>query len=91
MEAQAGVEGATLELYRTALAIRRNHLVDDESLEWLDLGGDVIAFRRGSGVVCVVNFGTEPVALPEGEILASSEGLVDGALTGNAGCWLLEP
>jgi alpha-glucosidase len=60
----------------------------DESLEWLDLGGDVIAFRRGSGVVCVVNFGERAVTLPDGEMLVSSEQIVDGCLPRDAACWL---
>lgn len=88
VEAQTGVEGSTLELYRAALEIRRRRLTEDESLEWLDLGDGVVAFRRGSGVVCVINYGEDPVAVPSGEVLLSSEPVVEGSLPGNAGCWI---
>ncbi|MDX1449634.1 MAG: glycoside hydrolase family 13 protein, partial [Acidimicrobiia bacterium] len=70
--AQSGVEGSTLELYRAALHLRREHFVNDEDLEWLDLGERVVAFRRGSGAGCVVNFGPEEVPLPDGDLLLAS-------------------
>ncbi len=57
--AQAGVAGSTLEMYRRALRLRAEHLKGDEDLEWLDSAKDVLSFRRGSGVVCIVNFGNQ--------------------------------
>jgi alpha-glucosidase len=69
--AQDGATGSTLELYREALRLRRESFVGDEEFEWLDLGADVVAFRRGSGVMCVVNFGP-PVDLPPGDVLLVS-------------------
>ena len=41
-------------------------------------GGDVIAFSRGEGFVCVVNFGADSAELPEGSVLLSSVALEDG-------------
>jgi alpha-glucosidase len=88
VEAQTGVPGSTLELYREALRLRTGHLRDDEDLEWLELGDEAIAFRRGSGLTCVVNFGEDELALPVGAVLLSSESLEGGRLPGNAAVWL---
>ncbi len=44
---QLGVEGSTLEMYRTALRVRRAEpSLGDGALEWLDHLGDVLAIRR---------------------------------------------
>ena len=88
VEAQQGVAGSTLELYRAALAARNTHMRNDEQLEWLDLGDEVIAFRRGSGAVCVVNFGTSPVALPPGEVIVATTTVTDGLPT-DATAWIV--
>ena len=52
----------------------------------VDLGADVLAFRRGPLTV-VLNCGTTSVALPEGELLLAS-GPVDGTLPGDTAVWL---
>jgi alpha-glucosidase len=88
VEAQKGVDGSTFELYRTALALRKQYLVDDEDLEWLDLGSEVLAFERGSGVKCIVNFGGDPIEVPAGELLVSSKPIVDGLLSPDAAAWI---
>lgn len=88
VEAQTGVAGSTLELYREAIAIRSKHLRDDEDLEWLELGDSVVAFRRGSGLTCVVNYGEDDLLLPDGAALLSSEPLEGRRLPGNAAVWL---
>ncbi|HEY5664055.1 MAG TPA: alpha-amylase family glycosyl hydrolase [Ilumatobacter sp.] len=86
--AQRGVEGSTLELYRAALAARSAHLAGDETLEWLSLGDDVLAFRRGSGVICVVNFGATTVELPPGRVILATTDVGDGLPT-DATAWVL--
>ncbi|MCW2962398.1 MAG: alpha-glucosidase [Thermoleophilia bacterium] len=66
-----------LSLYRTALHIRRAHPVTDTSrLRWLEAPADVIAFERTPELACVVNFGADPVPLPDGAevLLASAAG-----------------
>jgi alpha-glucosidase len=85
---QEGLPGSTLELYREAISLRRDHLLGDEQLEWLDLGEDVIAFRRGGGVACVVNYGANPVRLPDGEVILASDEIELGRLPGNVAVWL---
>ncbi|GAA1171203.1 alpha-glucosidase [Kitasatospora gansuensis] len=82
VEAQTGDPTSTLELYRSALTIRREHadLGAGTSVEWLETPADVLAFRRGS-FVCTVNAGAEPVriAAPGRILLSSTEAVaVDG-------------
>lgn len=89
VEAQDADPDSTLNLYRRALALRRT-LPDlrTDAFAWDPAdGGDVLAFRRG-GVLVVVNFGTEPVDLPAGEVLVASEPPVAGRLGPDAAAWL---
>lgn len=87
VEAQEGRQGSTLELYREAIKMRSRHLVGDEDLEWIDAGEDVVAFRRGSGVTCLVNYGAEPVPIPQGMVLLAS-GPVGDAVPSDTGVWV---
>ncbi|MEW2044870.1 glycoside hydrolase family 13 protein [Streptomyces sp. NPDC005476] len=89
VEAQDGVQGSTLELYRTALRLRRK-LLDGEELDWLrDTPPGVLAFARHDGWRCVTNLSREPVPLPPGEVLLSSVPLGDsGRLGPDTTVWL---
>ncbi|EYR61923.1 alpha-amylase [Actinotalea ferrariae CF5-4] len=89
VQAQDGVEGSTLELYREALRLRRE-LRGDESLEWLHDGEPTttLHLRRSSGWECVTNFSDAPVPLPAGEVLLASGPLGDGELPGETTVWL---
>ena len=80
VEAQEGVHGSTLELYRHALALRRE-LQGEESLSWNEglSSGDVLTFERPGGWLNVTNFGQEAVPLPSGEVLLASSQLETGA------------
>ncbi|POX46059.1 glycoside hydrolase family 13 protein [Streptomyces sp. Ru72] len=74
VEAQQGVPGSTLELYRTALAARRAHadLGAGDAVEWLKAPEGVLAFRRGD-FVCVANSTGEAVTIPAyGRVLVAS-------------------
>ena len=87
VEAQAGDPGSTLSFYREALTVRRTFAnTAGEEVELLGLGADVLAFRRGP-VTAVLNCGTAPVPLPEGEVLMAS-GPVDGTLPPDTAVWL---
>ncbi|WP_251094219.1 glycoside hydrolase family 13 protein [Streptomyces sp. Caat 7-52] len=78
VEAQDGTEGSTLELYRTALRLRRK-LLEGETLTWTPgAPGDVLDFARTEVWRSVTNLGTGPVPLPPGEVLLSSAPLPDG-------------
>lgn len=88
-EAQQGVDGSTLELYRSALSIRKDAFVSDGDIEWLDAPDGVIGLRRGSGAVCWLNLSGDPMPIgPEQNILLCSGELVDGALPANTAVWL---
>jgi alpha-glucosidase len=88
VEAQDGVEGSMLELYRAALRFRSRSLRDDEPLDWLDMGEDVVAFRRGNSFLTVVNYGPDPVALPHGEVVLASGELGNGKLPVDTAVWI---
>ncbi|MDT0379578.1 glycoside hydrolase family 13 protein [Streptomyces sp. DSM 42041] len=79
VEAQTGDPASTLELYRRALRVRREHpdLGAGDAVEWLPAPEGVLAFRRGA-FVCTANTGTRPVelpALPGRRLLSSRAGL----------------
>ena len=71
VEAQSADPASTLSFYRAALAARRGVVDAGDSVEMLDLGADVLAFRRGDLTV-VLNCGGTAVPLPAGEVLVSS-------------------
>jgi alpha-glucosidase len=86
---QAGDDSSTLALYRRALGIRRRFPVA-ETLTWLDLGADVVGFRRPNGWTSITNFGDSPAPLPPGRILLSSvPGPEPTAVPAEATVWLL--
>jgi alpha-glucosidase len=87
--AQEGVPGSTLELYRTTLEMRAKHLSGDESLEWVGSAPETLGFRRGAGVTVLVNFGRDPIPLPQGEVLVSSHNIVDGMLPPDSAVWVV--
>ncbi|MEV6984704.1 alpha-amylase family glycosyl hydrolase [Sphaerisporangium sp. NPDC051017] len=78
-EAQDADPASMLCLYRAGLRVRRGKL-GDGALRWLDAGENVIAFTRESGLACVVNFGAEPVALPENQGVVLASGPLEGEL-----------
>jgi alpha-glucosidase len=78
---------STLNLYRQALALRRQ-VFPGSDISWVDSEPSVVHFARADGVRCITNFGTEPVALPSGEVLLSSAHLDHGRLPGDATVWL---
>ncbi|MFI5792054.1 glycoside hydrolase family 13 protein [Streptomyces sp. NPDC051677] len=74
VQAQEGVAGSTLELYRSALRLRRSEpdLGAGEAVEWLKAPEGVLAFRRGE-FVCVANTTGESVRVPAyGRVLLAS-------------------
>jgi alpha-glucosidase len=90
VEQQAGDPRSMLELYRSALRLRRAEKgLGDGPLEWFDVAPDVLAFHRGDEFTCLVNLSPAAVALPAhaGVILASSD-LVDGLVAPDTAVWL---
>jgi alpha-glucosidase len=92
VQAQSAAPGSMLELYRTALHLRRTEPAlrsEREPMRWLPAEPEVLAFRRGDDVACVVNLSDAAVPLPEHDsVLLSSVPLEDGLLPGDAGVWL---
>jgi alpha-glucosidase len=87
---QESTPDSTLNLYRRALALR-GHLFAGTDLAWVASESSVLHFERPGGVWCVSNFGAEPIALPDGDVLLSSVQLVDGRLPTDATAWLRMP
>jgi len=79
-------DSSTLSLYRSALALRRK-LYESDELEWVDLAPGLLAFRRSPKWISITNFTDEPIAIT-GEVLISSDEVVDGMLPGNSTAWL---
>jgi len=98
---QRGVEGSTLELYRTLLRLRRELELGTRSLAWIEDGDDLgaehaegllsFALVAGGGdVVATVHTNTSsvPVRLPPGELLVSSGEHPGEHLPGDTTVWL---
>ncbi|MGW4650251.1 glycoside hydrolase family 13 protein [Kitasatospora sp. NPDC004289] len=88
--AQSGDPSSTLELYRSALRLRRAEPgLGEGPLSWLPAAPGVLAFTRPGGFTCVVNLsaGTVPLPTHEAVLLASSP--LDGAsLPTDTAVWL---
>ena len=81
--------GSVLTLYRAALALRRRlPELGDGTMSWRDAGPQVLALTRGTGFLCLVNLGPEPVAVPDGEVLLASGDLLDAGVPQDTAVWL---
>ena len=87
-DAQLGVAGSTLELYRRALALRAEHRLGLGRLEWIEGHGDAVVALRVGDVTVLANTGAVDVALPGGEILLSSAELAHSVLPPDTTVWL---
>jgi alpha-glucosidase len=84
-QSQDGDPASMLSFYRQALRLRRRlpeMATGAAALSWLDLGEDVLAFTRGTGLACVVNTGTGPVRLPAGDVVFASASVTSAPVTG---------
>ncbi len=87
VESQLADPDSTLSLYRRVIGLRRE--LRDADFAWIPTDPQVLAFRRGEDLTCVVNFGDAPAALPDhAEALIASARLEDGRLPGDAAVWL---
>jgi alpha-glucosidase len=89
--AQSADPASTLTLYREALRLRRTLPgLTDGLLSWRDLGDDVLAFDRGTGVRCVVNLSDRPASLAgQGRVVLSSGPLDREDLPTDTAAWLV--
>ncbi|MGW1293964.1 glycoside hydrolase family 13 protein [Streptomyces sp. NPDC002533] len=88
--AELGDPDSVLELYRTALRLRRAEpALGGGTLRWLHDDADVLAFTRGDGFLCLTNLSGAPVPLPAGaEVILTSSALDDGLLRPDSTAWL---
>jgi alpha-glucosidase len=87
-DAQSGVPGSTLELYRTALAVRAEHGLGLGELQWLPgYPETVVAFRNGD-IVVIANTGGDEPTLPEGVVVLASEALTGNTVPNDTAVWL---
>lgn len=93
VSAQSNDPGSMLSLYRHAIALRRSHLVGrGHDIVWPETGPGVLAFDRGGSFACVVNFGTDAVALERGAEVLIASGPLDGPnLPTDTAAWLIRP
>jgi alpha-glucosidase len=80
----------TLNLYRTAIALRRGLLTSDSTIAWCDSHPDLLHFRRSNGWECLVDFGHRPRTLPPAEVVLASEPLdpAAGTLPPDVAVWM---
>lgn len=89
VDKQDGVEGSTLELYRSALSLRHKYQTE-EKLRWVNhlFNRQVVHFVRPNGWQSITNFGEKAIKLPAGQVVLSSQPLVDGKIGPNTTVWL---
>lgn len=90
VEKQLADPDSTLAFYRRAFELRsRRAEFDGPTVEWLDSPADSLVFHRSGGLVCVLNAGSRPIPLPEGQVLLASVEVSDGTLPPDAAAWLV--
>lgn len=77
---QAGVDGSTLEMYRSALSLRRRYGLGSGTFSWADANDPaqgVLAFQNGE-LLIIANMGAAPVSVPSGfRVALTSEALTN--------------
>ncbi len=90
VDIETGVEGSTLEMYRSALRLRKELQLGHGDLTWLE-GTDTVAFTTtapGGTITVLTNLGATPVPAPDGQVLLSSGELVDGQVPADVTVWV---
>jgi alpha-glucosidase len=85
VEAQENESSSTLNLYRKAIALRKE-LGTSDDLSWIDSPQGTTVFRRGNWIVAT-NFSDKPAEQPTGEVILSSSG-DESRLAPNSTVWL---
>lgn len=90
---QIGRAGSTFELYRSLLALRRERGLGSGSLNFVDLGEDILAFdvtTDAGRTRVVVNLGVEPWSIPtDATVLIASDPAVTDTLATDRAVWLV--
>ena len=73
-DTQRGVAGSTLELYKRALKVRKDLGLGAGDFRWApEFENENSIAYVNKGVAVVANFGEEPVVLPKGELLLTTQ------------------
>ncbi|MEY2677114.1 MAG: hypothetical protein RL510_1134 [Actinomycetota bacterium] len=71
---QEGIPGSTLELYKHALKLRKELGLGHGSFDWVtEYTNENTLGYLNNGILVIHNFGREPIALPQGNLIASSQ------------------
>jgi alpha-glucosidase len=86
---QEGVEGSTLEMYKHALRLRKELGLGNGSFDWVPeyTNGTCLGYRNGD-VLVIHNFGVEAIALPVGDVIASSRNGASVGIEPDQTVWL---
>jgi alpha-glucosidase len=87
VDAQEGDPHSFLATFQRAIELRHSRGEFGGGVEFVEMGPDVVAFRCADGLLCVLNTGTEPVPLPDCDVLIAS-GPTDDGLAPDAAAWL---
>lgn len=91
VEKQRADAGSTLSFFRQAIELRRARAeFEGTAIDWLTAPADALIFRRrAGGLRCVLNAGSRPIPLPQGEVILASVPPAGGALPPDAAAWLV--
>lgn len=90
VEKQQADADSTWSFFQRALELRRGHAeFDGTDIVWLTAPRDALIFRRRGGLVCALNAGKRPLALPGDELILSSAPLMRGKLPPDSAAWLI--
>jgi alpha-glucosidase len=90
VDQQDGADGSTLEFYRAAIALRKQHSLGTGALGW-KIAGEHLLHVANRDIRVIVNFGREPLPVPHGLsviLMSENDAVVDGELQPNRGIWL---
>ena len=88
VEANEADANSVLNLYRTAIAMRKGLQCAEEIKFIFNWNRSVLHFARPNGWQSFTNFGKSPVKLPKGKVLLSSQPLVGSQVPGETTVWL---
>ena len=87
VEAESGNSSSPLEIFRTALKLRRE-LQCAEEITWHETTSeDVLHFSRPNGWNCITNFKASKYPMPAGEIILASSPLINGKIAAGTTVW----
>ncbi len=87
-DAQVGVAGSTLELYRRALSLRAEFALGSGAVDWVAGYNETVVALTNGGITVIANTGAVAVELPAGQIVLSSAPITGAALPADTTVWI---